>query len=160
MTVAGRVRLLITVLVGVTVVSLSAGQAAWVDVMRNLHDPSPAVRLRAVQAVALGNYGAAADAVAALIVDPDRQVRFAAIDAEVTFFLAEPLGGPETSEDAAASSHSRAQAAFDAGPLARAAAVAPSSVIDGLRRALRDENPRIRFDALHALGFIAEPPLT
>jgi HEAT repeat protein len=129
----------------------------WLDVMRNLHDQRADTRLKAVESLNLAGYGAAADAVAPLIADPDTNVCFAAIDAELTFFLNEPVGVAAT--DGKSAKHSRAQDAFDAGPLVRNAGVAPPSVIDALVHALRDEAPRIRFDALHALGVIAEPPL-
>jgi len=56
-------------------------------------------------------------------------------------------------------SRSRAQEAFDAGPFVRAAAVVPAVLIDQLIAATADRNARIRFDALHALGVIAQPPL-
>jgi HEAT repeat protein len=130
--------------------------AAWLEVMRSLHDPNAGTRLKAVESLNLGGYAAAADPVAPLIGDPDVRVRFAAIDAEVTFFLADPIGSPAV--DGKAQKDSRPQLAFDAGPLARNSAAAPSSVTDALAHALDDTNPRIRFDALHALGFIAEPP--
>jgi HEAT repeat protein len=129
----------------------------WLDVMRNLHDQRADIRLKAVESLNLAGYGAAADAVAPLIADPALNVRFAAIDAELTFFLNEPVGAAAT--DGKSPSHSRAQDAFDAGPLVRNGAVAPPSVLDALVHALHDEAPRIRFDALHAVGLIAEPPL-
>jgi HEAT repeat protein len=130
---------------------------AWLEVLRSLHDQRAETRLRAVETLNLGGYAAAADPVAPLIADPDSTVRFAAIDAELTFFLNEPVGVAAT--EGKAPSHSRAQAAFDAGPLVRNAAAAPASVLDALVHALADPLPRIRFDALHALGVIAEPPL-
>ena len=129
----------------------------WQDVMRNLHDRRADTRLAAVESLNVAGYGAAADAVAPLIADPDARVRYAAIDAELTFFLNEPVGAAAT--DGKSPKHSRAQDAFDAGPLIRNAAVAPASVLEALVDALRDDAPRIRFDALHALGVIAEPPL-
>jgi HEAT repeat protein len=129
----------------------------WADVMRNLQDRRADTRLRAVESLNVAGYGAAADAVAPLIADPDTNVRFAAIDAELTFFLNERVGVAAT--DGKSPKHSRAQDAFDAGPLVRNAGVAPPSVIEALVHALQDDAPRIRFDALHALGVIAEPPL-
>jgi HEAT repeat protein len=105
----------------------------------------------------MAGYTGAADDVAALVADPDSNVRYAAIDAELTFFLSEPIGVASSPDKAP--SHSRAQEAFDAGPLVRNAAVVPASVVDALLRALIDPAPRIRFDALHVLGVIVEAPL-
>jgi HEAT repeat protein len=129
----------------------------WQDVMRNLQDQRADTRLRAVESLNVAGYGAAAAAVAPLIADPDVKVRYAAIDAELTFFLNEPVDAAAT--DGKSPKHSRAQDAFDAGPLVRNAGAAPPSVIDALVHALHDDAPRIRFDALHALGVIAEPPV-
>jgi HEAT repeat protein len=138
--------------------SAADGQApTWLDVIRSLQDRRADTRLKAVESLNVAGYGAAADAVAPLIADPDANVRFAAIDAELTFFLNESVGAAAT--NGKSPKRSRAQDAFDAGPLVRNAGVAPPSVIDALVHALRDNAPRIRFDALHALGVIAEPPL-
>src|SRR5215467_5969520 len=85
--------------------------AAWLDVMRSLHDPNAGTRLKAVDSLNLAGYAEAADPIAPLIGDPDLRVRFAAIDAEVTFFLAEPMGTPAV--DGKPQKQSRAQMAFD-----------------------------------------------
>jgi HEAT repeat protein len=89
--------------------------------------------------------------------DPDNRVQFAAIDAELTFFLVEPIGGRAILSFGG--SRSRAQEAFEAGPLVRSAAHPPVILIDQLAAAMRDDNARIRFDAIHALGVIGQPPL-
>jgi len=127
----------------------------WQDVIRNLRHPDAKVRLTAVEQLGNAAYTATADYVAPLVTDPDDRVQFAAIDAELTFFLIEPVSDRRGFGGA----RSRAQEAFDAGPLVRAAAPAPLVVIDNLISAMRDENPRVRFDAVHALGAIAEPPV-
>jgi HEAT repeat protein len=129
----------------------------WADVLRNLHDRRADNRRKALDTLNLGGYTGAADVVAPLIADPDSNVRYAAIDAELTFFLSEPIGVAAAEEKAP--NRSRAQEAFDAGPLVRNAVVVPGSVVDALLRALVDPAPRIRFDALHVLGVIVEAPL-
>jgi HEAT repeat protein len=139
----------------VAVATLTAGllaqtPAQWQDVIRNLRHPKPDTRLEAVERLGAASYNLAAEQVAMLIADPDDRVQLAAIDAELSFFLADrPDGGFK----------SRAQAAYESGPLLRVAAPAPTIVIDKLIGAMRDENPRVQFDAVHALGFIAEGPL-
>src|SRR5689334_1334092 len=136
--------------------SVSA-QAQWQDVIRNLRNPSIVTRLDAVRRLGAAGYTAAIEPVAPLIADSDDMVQAAALEAELTFFLTEPVGG--TRVLGMGSSKSRAQEAFDAGPLIRTATPAPAALIDALIKAMRDENPRVRFDAVHALGFIAEAPL-
>src|SRR5207244_2593779 len=83
---------------------------------------------------------------------------FAAIDAELTFFLSEPVGGRRVFS-LTGGSRSRAQEAFDAGPFVRSAVSPPLVAVDSLIAAIRDSNSRVRFDAVHALGVIAEAPL-
>jgi HEAT repeat protein len=145
------VRVQAVCVLGVAVTTAVAAQtpAQWQDVIRNLRHPTASTRLAAVERLGQAAYAPAAEAVAPLLTDPDDRVQVAAIESEITFFQATRLSG----------SRSLAQAAFEAGPLARGAAMAPALVIDRLIAAMRDENARVRFDAVHALGFLAEPPL-
>jgi len=100
-------------------------------------------------------YTPAAEAVAPLVTDADDRVQSAAIEAELTFFLTERISQLKVMN--IGSSRSRAQQAFEAGPLVRGAGPAPPVLIDKLLVAVRDENPRVRFDAIHAVGFLAMP---
>lgn len=132
-------------------------QVVWQDVVRNLRHPDPAIRLGSVQQLGGANYSAAAEAVAQVIVDPDDQVQDAAIEAQLAFFLIDRFGGIRIL--GLGGSKSQAQAAFEAGPLVRSANPVPPVVLDKLIAAMRDEHPRIRFDAVHALGALAEAPM-
>jgi HEAT repeat protein len=136
---------------------LSSSQTTWQDVIRNLRHPDPAVRLKSTQQLGAAGYVAAAEAVAELILDPDDRVQAAAIEAELGFFTLERLDSVRIL--GFGGSKSPAQQAFEAGPLLRTASPAPAAIVDRLITAIRDENARIRFDAVHALGAIAEPPL-
>lgn len=137
--------------------ALSA-QAQWQDVIRNLRHPKPEVRLEAVEKLGEAAYVPGIEPVAPLIGDPDDRVQSAALEAELTFFVTERLGSIRVLS--MGSSKSRAQQAFDAGPLIRTATIAPTVLVDQLIAAMRDENARVRFDAIHALGFIADTPLS
>lgn len=137
-------------------VASPAAQPQWVDVIRNLRNPKPETRLDSLQKLESAAYVGAVEPVAELITDPDDRVQAAAIDAELTFFLTERVAG---SRGLAGGGKSRAQVAFDTGPLVRGAGIAPPLLISRLIAAIRDENARIRFDAVHALGFIGEAPL-
>ena len=132
-------------------------QTTWQDVIRNLRHPDPDVRLKSTQQLGAAGYVAAAEPVAALILDPDDRVQAAAIDAELGFFLINHVGGGRIL--GFGGSKSPAQQAFEAGPLVRSAVPAPAVIVDRLITAIRDDNARIRFDAVHALGAVAEPPL-
>jgi HEAT repeat protein len=135
----------------------TAAQPQWQDVIRNLRHPEAKTRLEAVERLGRAGYVAAVDPLVPLIRDPDDRVQAAAIDAELTFFLSDRIGDRRIL--GIGGSKSRAQLAFEAGPLLRTAGATPPSLIDVLIAAIRDENPRVRFDAIHALGFIAEAPL-
>ncbi|MEO8070890.1 MAG: HEAT repeat domain-containing protein, partial [Acidobacteriota bacterium] len=135
----------------------AVAQSQWQDVLRNLRNPNAEARLSAVQKLGEAGYEPAAEPISALLIDPDDRVQMAALDAELSFFLTERIGGMRVL--GIGSSKSRAQEAFDRGPLVRVATPAPGVLIDRLITAMRDETPRIRFDAVHALGFIAEAPL-
>jgi HEAT repeat protein len=123
----------------------------WPAVIQQLRHNSAGKRIDALNQLHAGAQASAAEFVAPLVTDPEDAVQFAAIDAELSFFLTESIG-PR-------GSRSRAQEAFDRGPFARTPAPAPPVLIDHLISATADRNPRIRFDALHALGVIAVPPL-
>lgn len=120
----------------------------WQRVIADLRDPSATVRLRALQQLNAANYVPAAPYVAPLVTDPDDVVQVAAIDAALTFFLNEPI--------TTGRSGSRALEAFNAGPLVRSASREPSVLVDQLITATADRTARVRFDAVHALGVIAE----
>jgi HEAT repeat protein len=134
-----------------------AQQVTWQDLVRTLRHPDPRMRLQAVESLGDSGYTVAAEAVAPLVVDPDDKVQAAAIDAELTFFLVEPIGGRKPL--GIGGSRTRAQEAFEAGPLVRSASRAPAAVIDHLIKAIRDDHARIQFDAVHAIGVVGEAPL-
>lgn len=135
-----------------------AAQPQWQDVIRNLRHPEAGRRLEAVERLDRANYVAAVDPIAPLVRDPDDRVQSAAIDAELTFFLSDRVSDRRIL--GVGGSKSRAQLAFEAGPVLRTATPAPPALVEVLTTAIRDENARVRFDAVHALGFIAEAPLS
>ena len=136
----------------------AGAQAQWQDVLRNLRHPDADTRLKSVNTLADAAYTPAAEAVAPLVTDADDRVQSAAIEAELTFYLTERISQLKVMN--IGSSRSRAQQAFEAGPLVRGSAPAPAVLIDKLLVAVRDENARVRFDAIHAVGFLATPPLS
>src|SRR5690348_4364436 len=87
-------------------------------IARDLHSSDPRHRERAVAYLGTAGNPASAVDVAPLIGDADDLVQLAAIDAELTFYLDEPIGDRKAM---LGGTKSRAQQAFDAGPLAQAA---------------------------------------
>lgn len=148
----------LAVVLGLGAAMSVAAQGQWQDVIRNLRHPKPEVRLDAVQKLGDAAYVPGIEPVAPLIGDPDDRIQSAALEAELTFFVTERLSSIRILS--MGSSKSRAQQAFDAGPLIRTATIAPPVLVDQMVAAMRDENARVRFDAIHALGFIAETPLS
>jgi HEAT repeat protein len=133
----------------VALASLTLAAQDWPGLIAQLRDANAERRIDALRQLNIANYVAAAPYAAPLLTDPVDQVQSAAIDAELTFFLNEPVGP--------GSSGSRALEAFNAGPLVRAAGREPEVLVDQLITATADRNARVRFDAMHALGVIAEP---
>lgn len=139
---------------GVSCLAVTLFAQDWQATIAQLRDGDAGKRIAALRALNAANYLPAAQYAAPLVTDPDDGVQFAAIDAEITFFTNEPV--------APGSSGSRALEAFNAGPLVRSAGREPDVLIDHLITATADRTARIRFDAIHALGVIAEPgsPMT
>lgn len=135
-----------------------AQQAQFQDVVRMLRHPDPDERLRSVKMLREAGYVEAAEPVAPLITDPVDDVQLAAIDAELSFFMADD--GTRTRFGFMTSRpKSFGLASFEAGPGAVKPIPVPATVIDNLLTALNDENDRVRFEAIHALGALAQPPL-
>ena len=94
----------------------AAAQPQWQDVIRNLRHPEARTRLDAVERLGRANYVAAVEPLVPLIRDPDDRVQAAAIDAQLTFFLSDRISDRHIV--AVGGSKSRAQLAFEGGPLA------------------------------------------
>lgn len=155
-----------TTLLSAMVVVASAAVASaqpqrFDDVIRNLRNPDPRVRLAAVQLLRESKYPEAIGPLAALVVDPVDQIQLEAISAELSFFMLEDV---RTRKRVAGfvevRNPGRAAAAFDMGPLAVATHVAPPELVDALLRAVDDENAKVRSEAIYTLGAIAKEPLT
>ncbi len=127
----------------------------WQPVIAQLRDASAGRRIDALKKINDAGYQAGAEFAAPLVTDPEDAVQLVAIDTELTLFLS---AWPRELK-AGRGGRSRAQEAFDAGVLARAATAAPAVLIDNLVTATADRNPRVRFDAIHTLGVIGEAPL-
>jgi HEAT repeat protein len=136
--------------------SAFAQQHRFDDVIRNLRNPDPKVRLAAVQLLRESRYPEAIEPIAALVTDPVDQIQLEAIAAELTFFLLEDV---RTKKRVAGfvevRNPGRAVSAFEMGPLAITPRAAPPELVDGLLRAIDDENPKVRSEAIYALGAIA-----
>lgn len=136
-----------------------AQEAQFIDVVRMLRHPDADERLRSVKMLREAGYVEAVDPIAPLIADPVDDVQLAAIEAVLSLLMIDD--GTRTRLGFLTSRpKSLGLAAFEAGPGAMKAVSLPPAVVDHLLTALNDENDRVRFEAIHALGALAQPPLT
>lgn len=140
---------------------LLAQQVRFDDVIRNLRNPDPKVRLASVQLLRESKYPEAIGPLAPLVTDPVDQIQLETIAAELSFFLTQDvpskkrLGGVVEVRNPA-----HAAIAFEMGPLALEARVAPPDLVDALLKAVDDENTKVRNEAIYTVGTIAQPPMT
>ncbi|PYR60892.1 MAG: hypothetical protein DMF85_03875 [Acidobacteria bacterium] len=138
----------------------AAQQLRFDDVIRNLRNPDAKVRLSAVELLHDARYPEAIGPMAALVVDPVDDVQLAAIQAELSFYLVEDIkarkriGFVIEKRNAAV-----AQAAFNLPPSGRWPRTAPEELTAALVKAIDDENPKVRLDAVYALGVIGRSPV-
>jgi HEAT repeat protein len=134
---------------------LQAQQPRFEDVVRNLRNPDPKIRISAVRLLREAQYPEAVIPMATVVNDPIDEIQLEAIAAELSFFMVDKAPPRkrigfliETRNKAGAAS------AFDRGPLAVWPKPAPSELIHELFRAVDDENARVRLEAMHAIGVI------
>ena len=138
----------------------AAQQARFEDVVRNLRNPDPKIRLNAVRLLREAKHPEAVTPMAALVTDPIDEIQIEAILAELSFFLVDDV--PSRKRVALVvevRNAGGAPAAFDLGPLAAWPRPAPPELIRGLLQAIDDEHPRVRLEAVYALGSVVRPPL-
>ena len=126
---------------------------------RDLASSDPGVRLRAVEALKEAANPDAALPLARLVTDPRDDIQLAAIAAELNIFLAERIvprrriGGVVEVRN-----QILAEPVFSAGPSAIGGQHVPIEVLNALRAAWRDDNPRVDLEALYAFGALAAEP--
>jgi HEAT repeat protein len=139
---------------------VNAQPARFDDVVRNLRNPDPKVRLAAVKLLREAKYPEAIVPLAALVGDPLDQIQLEAIAAELSFFLVNDV--PERRRRALfieVRNGGGAQAAFLQGPLAVWPRPVPPEVMLALLKAVDDEMARVRLEAIYAAATIGRAPL-
>jgi HEAT repeat protein len=138
----------------------SAQQLRFDDVVRNLRNPDPKVRLSAVRLLRDAKYPEAIGPMAQLVLDPIDDIQLEAIAAELSFFLDQDVkpkrmvGFVLEKRDPAF-----AAAAFDLGPLAVSPRAVPPELVSSLLQAVDDDNAKVRLDAIYTAGIVGKPPL-
>ena len=137
-----------------------AQQARFDDVIRNLRNPDPKVRLASVQLLRESKYPEAIEPLASLVNDPLDQIQLEAIATELSFFLTQDVPSKKRlGYVVEVRNPAHAQAAFDMGTLALESRLAPPDLVDALLKAVDDDNPKVRSEAIYTVGTIARPPL-
>jgi HEAT repeat protein len=143
------------ILIGATVQDVALSEAR-----KALAHPDAKIRLAAVRMMRDSRSPDASAALVPLITDPVGDVQLAAIDAILSLHLAEPINvRTRVALVVEVRGGSRAQGAFEAGPLAVAPVAVPPDLAPRLVEALADEEPRVRTDAAYLLGTLTAPPL-
>lgn len=140
--------------------SLPGAQVPFEQVVANLQAPKPNDRMTALRMLRDAGFAEAIVPAAALLTDPDNRVQHAALETEVSFFLARRL---ETRRRIAlvveVRGPSAAEAAFDAEPGAVLRRPVPAVLMRALSGAMRDETPAVQAQAMYVLGAIGRPPV-
>ena len=147
--------------VTVIVAAGAAQQARFDDVIRNLRNPEPRMRLNAVRLLREARYPEAVVPMAPLVNDPLDPIQLEAIAAELSFFLVQDV--PEKRRLGflvEVRNRGGAPTAFELGPLAVWPRPAPQELVAALFKAVDDDNPRVRLEAIYAVGVVARGPLT
>jgi HEAT repeat protein len=141
--------------------TLAAQQVRFDDVIRNLRNPDPKVRLAAVQLLHESHYPEAIGPMAPLVDDPLDQIQLEAIAAELSFYLIEDVPSKKrVGLVVEVRNPGRAAAAFDMGPLAVQPRPVPPELLDALFKAVDDDSAKVRYEAIYTVGTIAERPLS
>ncbi len=135
-------------------------QLRFDDVVRNLRNPDPQARLASLQLLKDAGHLEAIGPIAPLVNDPVDQVQLAAIDTELSFYTVEPVSTRKrVAFVVERRGSSKAEAVFEAGPLAVWPRRVPTELIATLLKAVDDENPKVRVEAIFTLGSIALAPI-
>jgi HEAT repeat protein len=143
-------------LIMTTVAAAVAQQPArFEDVVRNLRNPDPKVRISAVRLLRETGYAEAISPLAAVVNDQVNEIQLEAIDAELSFFLVEPVATRKrVAMVVEVRTEGRAPAAFELGPLGVWPKAVPAALVDALLQAVDDEHKRVRVEAIYTLGVI------
>ena len=149
------VRLALPAVIGLSAAA-SAQTAKFEDVVRNLRNPDQKIRVSAVRLLREAGYAEAIVPMAPLVTDPIDAIQLEAIDAELAFFLIEPVPAKKrVALVVEVRTDGRAAAAFAAGPLAVWPKIAPRELVDALLTAVDDEHKKVRLEAIYTLGVVA-----
>ena len=154
-----------TLLTSLLLCSLAAPAAAQKvrldDVVRNLRNPDPKARMQALEILREAQHVDAIPAIAPLINDQFDDIQLEAIGTELSFYMVEDVRARKRVAFIIETrgGGGRSESVFNAGPLAVWPRAVPPELAANLLKAVDDEHPRVRLEAIYAFGAIAQPPL-
>jgi HEAT repeat protein len=153
---AVRFSTIVAILCAATTAATFAQPAKFEDVVRNLRNPDPKIRVSAVRLLREAGYVEAIGPIAPLVNDPLNEIQLEAIDSELSFYLVEPIPAKRrVALVLEVRSQGRAPAAFDAGRLAVWPKAASPELVDALLTAIDDDHKKVRVEAIYTLGVVA-----
>jgi len=139
--------------------SALSAQVPFEQAARDLSSTDAGTRLRTVQMLRDAAYPEAAVPLARAVADTQDEIQLAAIAAELNIFLAERVVAKKrVAMVVEVRNPIQAEPAFAAGPAVLGVLPVPPEVLDALRFAARDDNPRVGIEALYAFGTLGWSP--
>jgi HEAT repeat protein len=137
------------------VAALAQEPARFEDVVRNLRNPDQKIRISAVRLLRETGYAEAIVPLAAVINDQVNEIQLEAIDAELSYYLVEPVSAKKrVALVVEVRTAGLAPSAFELGPLAVWPKAVPAELVDALLQAVDDDNKKVRVEAIYTLGVI------
>ena len=141
--------------------AVHAQQIPFEDVVRNLRNPDPKVRLSALQLLREAQHLEAIKPIAPLVNDPIEEIQLEALATELSFYLvADAPAKRKVGFVLEIRSKGVAPQLFEQGPMVAWPRPVPPELVDALIKALDDEGGRVRSEAAYTLGIIGRAPLT
>ena len=157
----GRLALVVAVLGGAAAPAAAQSLVGrpFEDVVRYLRSPDPKLRVEAMRTLAQTQHPDAIGPIAQLAADPIDEIQLEALETLLRFYIVEvPTGTRRLAGVFETGRKDPGEAAFQIGPYQLLPRAVPDALKDGLAKAMRDDQPRIRREATWTLGAIVPPP--
>jgi len=146
--------------VALAVPAVHAQQIPFEDVVRNLRNSDPKVRLSALRLLRDAQHLEAIKPIAPLVNDPVEEIQLEALDTELSFYLVENAPAKRKAFVLEVRPKGLAQQLFEQGPLVAWPRPVSHELVDELLKALDDEGGRVRSEAAYTLGIVGRGLLT
>ena len=150
----------LTAAVALAVPAVHGQQIPFEDVVRNLRNSDPKVRVSALRLLRDAQHLEAIKPIAPLVNDPVEEIQLEALDTELSFYLVEHAPAKRKWLRAGSPFEGPRAAVVRPGPLVAWPRPVPHELVDALLKALDDEDGRVRSEAAYTLGIVGRAPLT